>query len=177
MNFMEIANVRQSCRAYDETRPVEPEKLQACLEAMRLAPSACNGQPYHVTVCHGAKAKEAAAATRGFGMNKFATQAPIVIIFSEKPYVKTAAFGSKVKNIDYRSMDIGLAAGYLTAEAAVQGLGTCILGWVDDKKLRKICGLEEKVHLAVTLGYAKPDYKLRKKIRKDLEELVTHLED
>lgn len=177
MNFMEIANARQSCRSYDENRPVEPEKLQAVLEAMRLAPSACNGQPYHVTVCHGQKAKQAAAATKGFGMNRFADQAPIILVFSEAPYVKTAAFGSRVKGLDYRSMDIGLAAGYLTAEATVQGLGTCILGWVDDAKLRNICGLTEKVHLAVALGYPKPDDKLRKKIRKDLSQLVTQLYD
>ena len=173
MNFTEIAEARQSCRKYDETRPVEPEKLQACLEAMRLAPSACNGQPYHVTVCHGAKAKEAAVATRGFGMNKFATQAPILIVFSEMPYVKTAAFGSKVKKLDYRSMDIGLAAGYLTAEAAVQGLGTCILGWLDDKKIREICNLDQPVRLVLTVGY--PADSNRPKKRKDLTELVTEL--
>ena len=177
MNFMEIAQVRQSCRAYDERCTVEPEKLQACLEAMRLAPSACNGQPYHVTVCRGQRAKEAAAATRGLGMNKFAVQAPVILVFSEKPYVKTAAFGSRVKKLDYRSMDIGLAAAYFTAEAAVQGLGTCILGWVDDKKLRKICGIDDKVHLVITVGYPKPGYAIRKKIRKDLSQLVTQLED
>jgi len=51
MNFMEIAEVRQSCRSYDETRQVEQEKLDAVLRAGQLAPSACNGQPYHFTVC------------------------------------------------------------------------------------------------------------------------------
>ncbi len=177
MNFLEIAQTRQSCRSYDENRPVEPEKLQAVLEAMRLAPSACNGQPYHVTVCHGQKAKEAAAATTGLGLNKFAAQAPILLVISEKPYVKTAAFGSKVKGIDYRSIDIGIAAAYLTAEATAQGLSSCILGWIDDAKLRKICGLDEKVHLVITLGYAKEGDRLRNKARKDLSQLVTQLED
>lgn len=177
MNFLEIAKKRQSCRSYDENRPVEPEKLQAVLEAMRLAPSACNGQPYHVTVCHGQKAKEAAAATTGLGLNKFAAQAPILIVISERPYVKAAAFGAKVKGIDYRSIDIGIAAAYLTAEATAQGLDTCILGWIDDARLRKICKLDEKVHLAITLGYAKPDDRLRNKVRKDISQLVTQLED
>ena len=41
MNFLEIAQARQSCRAYDETKNVEPEKLDAILEAARLSPSAC----------------------------------------------------------------------------------------------------------------------------------------
>ena len=63
MNFLEIARNRQSCRSYDENREVEQEKLDAILEALRLAPSACNGQPYHVTVCRGQVAKEVAAAT------------------------------------------------------------------------------------------------------------------
>ena len=67
MNFMEIANTRQSCRSYDETRAVEPEKLEAVLEAARLSPSACNGQPYHITVCQGEVAKEVALLTRGMG--------------------------------------------------------------------------------------------------------------
>ena len=53
MDFLEIANARQSCRSYDENRPVEPEKLQKVLDAVRLSPSACNGQPYLLTVCTG----------------------------------------------------------------------------------------------------------------------------
>lgn len=173
MNFTEIAQARQSCRSYDESRSVEPEKLQAIMEATRLAPSACNGQPYHFTVCTGELAKQVAKATMGLGMNKFAAQAPVLIVVSEENYCKTAAMGSKVKGNDYRSMDIGIAAAYLTAEATAQGLSTCILGWLDDEKLRSLCGLDHPVRLVITLGYAKADDKLRTKKRKDLEELFT----
>ena len=175
MNFMEIAQARQSCRSYDENRPVEPEKLEAILEAARLAPSACNGQPYHFTVCRGQKAAEAAKLTMGMGMNKFAAQAPVVILISEMPYVKSAALGAKLKNNDYRSMDIGIAVAYLTAEATAQELSTCILGWLDDEKLRKICNLEHPARLVITLGYASENEKLREKKRKTLSELVTEL--
>ena len=173
MDFLEIAKARQSCRRYEEGRPVEQEKLDAILEAVRLAPSACNGQPYHLTVCRGEKAKEAAKATMGMGMNKFASQAPVLIVISEEPYVKTAALGAKVKGNDYRSMDIGIAAAYLTAEAAAQGLGSCILGWLDDEKLRTICGVEHPVRLVITLGYPKDT--LRNKKRKSIEEMITYL--
>ena len=173
MDFLEIAKVRQSCRAYDESRPVEQEKLDAILEAARLAPSACNGQPYHFTICRGEAAKKVALATRGMGgMNKFAVQAPVLIVVSEQPYVKSAAFGAKVKGNDYRSIDIGIATAYLTAEAAAQGLATCILGWLDDDKIRKICGLKYPARLVITLGYAKEGDVLRKKVRKDIDELV-----
>ena len=173
MDFLEIANARQSNRSYDENREVEQEKLDAILEAVRLAPSACNGQPYHLTVCRGEAAKQVAAATQGMGMNKFASQAPVLIVISEMPYVKSAALGAKVKGNDYRSIDIGIAAAYLTAEAAAQGLGTCILGWLDDAKIRKICGLEHPVRLVITLGY--PNDSPRAKKRKELSELVTQI--
>ena len=175
MNFMEIARRRQSCRSYEETRPVEPEKLEAILEAARLAPSACNGQPYHLTVCRGQAAKDVAAATMGLGMNKFASQAPVLIVVSEQPYVKSAALGAKLKNNDYRSIDIGIVTAYLTAEAAAQGLSTCILGWLDDEKIRKICNLTTPVRLVITLGYGKDGDPLRTKKRKERSELISEV--
>ena len=175
MDFLEIANARQSCRSYDCSRSVEPEKLQAILEAARLAPSACNGQPWHVTVCTGEKGQEVAKATMGMGMNKFASQAPILLVLSEEPYVKSAALGAKLKNNDYRSIDIGIAAAYITAEATTQGLSTCILGWLDDEKLRQICNLKYPVRLVITLGYAAEGDALRAKKRKALSQLVTEL--
>ena len=172
MNFTEIANTRQSCRSYDPSLEVEEEKLAAILESTRLAPSACNGQPYHLTVCRGESAKRVAEAVQGMGMNKFATDAPVMIVISEEPYVASAALGAKLKGNDYRSIDIGIAVAYLTAEASAQGLGTCILGWFDDDKIRKICGLDKPVRLVVTLGYPKDDT-LRQKKRKALDELVS----
>ena len=172
MNFTEIAQARQSCRSYDENLPVEEEKLAAILEAARIAPSACNGQPYHLTVCHGQTAKEVALACRGLGLNKFAVQAPVMIVISEEPYVKSAAMGAKLKGNDYRSIDIGIVAAYITAEATAQGLSTCILGWLDDARIRELCGLQHPVRLVITLGYAQDD-KLREKKRKELSELVS----
>ena len=176
MNFLEIARERQSCRAYDETKTVETEKLEAILEAARLAPSACNGQPYKITVCRGKAAEEVALACRGMGMNKFAVQAPVTLVVSEMPYVKSAAMGARVKNNDYRSIDIGIVTAYLTAEATAQGLSTCILGWLDDSKIREICDLEHPVRLVITLGYAREGDPLRKKVRKDLNALVSYKE-
>ena len=175
MNFKEIAENRQSCRAYNSQRLVEKEKLDAILEVARLSPSACNGQPYHITVCTGEVAKKVAKATQGMGLNKFAPDAPILLVISEKPYVKTAALGAKMKNNDYRSMDIGILSAYITAEATAQGLSTCILGWLDEEKIRELCNLDGAVRLVITLGYAKDDDKLRNKKRKDIDELVSFI--
>lgn len=176
MNFTEIAQNRQSCRRYDSTRAVEQEKIDRILAAARLSPSACNGQPYHITVCRNESADAVAAAVGGMGMNQFAPDAPVMLVISEKPYVATAALGARVKGIDYRSIDIGIAAAYITAEATAQGLGTCILGWLDDKKIRTICGLDGAVKLVITLGYPVQDDPLRTKKRRDLDELVTYLD-
>lgn len=176
MNFTEIAQTRQSCRAYNPAREVEQEKLDCILQSARLSPSACNGQPYFITVCKGETAKKVAKATQGMGMNKFASDAPVMLVISEKPYVASAALGAKVKKNDYRSIDIGILSAYITAEAAAQGLGSCILGWLNDDEIRKICELDAAVRLVITLGYAKDEDKLRAKKRKDMDELVKIIE-
>ena len=176
MNFSEIAKMRQSCRYFDNAKQVEDEKIQAILESAILSPSACNAQPYHFTVCKGEKAKEVAEATRGMGMNKFTADVPVMIVISEEAYNKTAGVGAILKDNDYRSIDIGIACAYLTAEATAQGLETCILGWLDDKKIRKICDLKHPVRLVVALGYPKENYELREKKRKSFDELVTVIE-
>ena len=97
----------------------------------------------------------------------------VLLVISEMPYVKSAALGAKVKNNDYRSIDIGIVSAYITAEATAQGLGSCILGWLDSDEICKICGLDGKVRLVITLGYATEDDKLRTKKRKEISELVT----
>lgn len=176
MNFTVIAENRQSCRSYNPEREIEAEKLEKILNSARLAPSACNGQPYQITVCRGEAAKQVAKATQGMGMNKFASDAPILLVISEMPYVASAAFGAKVKKNDYRSIDIGIVTAYITAEAAAQGIGSCILGWLDDEKIRAICSLDEPVRLVITLGYPKDDDKLRPKKRKEISELVKNVE-
>ena len=177
MDFLDIANTRQSCRNFDATRVVEVEKINKVLEAARLAPSASNGQPYHLTVCNGELAERVAIATQAGGVNKFSSYAPVQIVISEKPNIKDTIDGSKVTGTDYRSIDIGIMVAYLTAEATTQGLSTCILGWLDDRELHELCGLDGTARLVVALGYAKTDDKLRPKKRKSAEELITQLFD
>ena len=176
MNFTEIAETRYSCRGYDPSREVEQEKLDAILRTARLSPSACNGQPYHITVCRGDSAARVAKAVKGVGINKFADQAPVMIVISEMPYNKTAAIGAKLKKNDYRSIDIGILSVYITAEATAQGLGTCIIGWLDSEKIKEICGVDGTVRLVVSLGYPVDDVNIRAKKRKPLDELVSYVD-
>ena len=177
MNFSEIAIKRQSCRSFDSTREVEEEKLLRILEIARLSPSACNGQPYHITVCLGECAKNVAKACQRMGMNKFASDAPVMMVVSEKPYVPTAALGAKVKKNDYRSMDIGILSASICFEAEAGGLGSCMLGWFEGEDIKRICSLDGEPRLVIAIGYAKPDDKQREKKRKDLSELVTFIKE
>ena len=175
MNFTEIAENRQSCRSYDPARAVEQEKLDAILAAARLAPSACNGQPYHITVCKGEAAKAVAALNLARGRREFIRDVPVMLVISAEPYnVADPALATAVDK--FRSIDVGILAAYITAEATAQGLGTCILGWQDDDKLRELCHLDAPVRLVITLGYAKEDDPLRPKKRKAIAEMVDVIE-
>ena len=173
MKFTDLCLLRESCRSYDPERKIPEDILSEILECARLSPSACNGQPYHITVCEGESAKKVAKATQGMGMNGFASDAPVLIVISEEKYVKTAALGSKVKGIDYRSIDIGILSAHITLAAAELGVGSCILGWLDSGDIVKELSLDGRVHLVITLGYPKEEKPPREKKRKSIVELVT----
>ena len=177
MEFQELLHRRQSCRTYDPDRPVEREKILRCLEAARLSPSACNSQPYHLTACTGELARQAAPLVQGGGHNGFASQGPCFVVISEAPYNPSAAMHARLTGRDYRSMDIGIAAAHLTLAAADQGLGSCLLGWFDEEKLRTLLGLEGEVRLVMALGYARPGDPLREKGRPPLSQLADLTEE
>ena len=174
-DFLNLVKARQSDRAYEPGRKIEREKLERILEAARLAPSACNGQPWNFTVItEEPLLQEVGKATASLGMNKFAKDAPILIVISEEDYVPSAALGARVKKNDYRSIDIGILSAYITAEACAQGLGSCILGWFDDEKIRNICNLTKPVRLVITLGYPTSQDTLRTKKRKEISDIVSY---
>lgn len=175
MTFSELAKKRESCRSYNRERAVEPEKLKEILRAAVLSPSACNSQPYHITVAEGEKAKKIASACMGMGMNLFLGDAPVMIVISESSYNKTAAFGAKIKHNDYRSIDIGILAAHITLAAADLDLGSCIIGWFDNKKLCEIIGEDTVARLVISLGYPKEDKPPREKKRKDESDLITKI--
>lgn len=177
MEYQELLHQRQSCRAYDPDRPVEQEKILRCLEAVRLSPSACNSQPYHLTACTGKLARQVAPLVQGEAHNDFASQVPCFVVISEAPYNPSAAMHARVTGRDYRSMDIGIAAAHLTLAAADQGLGSCLLGWFDEEKLRALLGLEGEVRLVMALGYACPGDPLREKVRPPLSQLADLIEE
>lgn len=176
MDFLEFVSTRQSVRAYDPEKKVEREKLERILEAARLSPSACNAQPWHIIVVDNPELKNRVAdatSARTLGMNHFTKQAPVHLVLVEERVNLTSGIGSWVKQKDFALMDLGIIAAHITLAAHAEGLGSCILGWFDEPRMRKILSIPDskRVWLDIVLGYsAQP---LRNKKRKPLEEVVT----
>lgn len=170
MNLYELIQKRQSDRKYD-SRPVDRDMVIKCLESVRLAPSACNSQPWKfVVVDEPELLKEMASAAAGMGMNKFATQAPVIVAVVLEKMNFTASIGSVIKDKEYSLLDVGIAVEHFCLQATELGLGTCILGWFDEKKVKKLLGIgNRRVPLLITLGYAAGEH--RQKSRKSLEEI------
>lgn len=174
-DFLSLVASRQSDRAYDASRPVELEKLQRILEAARLAPSACNAQPWKfVVVTDPDLAVRVGKATAGLGMNKFAKHAPVHILIVEESMNITSFLGARIKDKYFPLIDIGIAASHITLAAESEGLGSCILGWFDEAEIKRLVGIPsgKRLLLDITLGYpAKPK---RKKSRKAAEKVIAY---
>jgi len=171
MMFKELINKRQSVRSY-KSEAVPTEAIDACIEAARLAPSACNSQPWKFIVVDDETLKrQVGEAAAGLGMNKFCPLAPcIVAVVLEKPNVLSAV-GSVLKDKEYTLIDIGIAADHFCLQAAELGLGTCMIGWFDEKKVQQLLGIpkNKRIPLLITVGY--PDDTPREKQRKTTAEM------
>ncbi len=157
MGFKELAETRQSCRAYDSVREIEPDKLHRIVEVARLAPSACNSQPWHmITVTDVNRRKEVANALSSMGMNRWTEEATAFIIIVQEPPNFTACLGGWIKNKHFPLIDCGILASYITLAATDEGLGSCILGWFGEKQLRKTLSIprNKRILMVISLGYA-----------------------
>lgn len=171
MVFSELILKRQSDRIY-APQPVAREHILQCLEAARMAPSACNSQPWKfVVVDEPSVLKQVSDASVGLGMNKFTAQVPVLVAVVQENMNLSAKAGSLVKEKDYSMMDLGMAVENFCLQAAEIGLGTCIMGWFDEKRIKEILGVprSRRVQLLISLGH--PAGQTRVKSRKPLEEI------
>ena len=171
MEFAELAGIRQSVRSYSG-KAVEEEKLMQCIETARLSPSANNSQPWRFVVVDEPELRDRIAdAAAGMGMNKFVRQAPVIIAVVLEKQNMLSAVGSVIQDKEYRLLDIGIAANQLCLQAAALGLGTCMVGWIDENKVKRLLGVDKKrrIPLLITLGYS--DTPVRQKVRKPFEEI------
>ena len=175
MKFLELITKRQSVRKYID-KPVEKEKLLLCIEAARLAQSASNTQPWKFIVVDDPELKDKVASETYdlvASFNKFVHQAPIIIAITlEKPSLINR-IGGRIKKKEWKLIDIGIAAEHICLQATEEGLGSCMLGWYNEKKIKNLLNIPEKKSLAllISLGYFADDYKQREKIRKPMDEV------
>ena len=177
MDFLEFVSSRQSDRAFDPNRPVEKEKLERILEAARLAPSACNAQPWHMIVVDNPELKNKVAdatSERILGMNHFTKQAPVHILLVEEKVNLTSGIGGWVKQKDYAQMDLGVVAAHIVLAAHAEGLGSCIVGWFNEPKMRELLSIPDskRVWLDIIIGYSVQPVRAKK--RKAFNEIVSY---
>lgn len=174
MDFAQLILQRESVRKY-VNRPVEKEKIERIMESCRMAPSACNAQPWRFVVVTDPDLKDKVArATTGPAtpINRFAPQASVIVALVAEPPNWLSKIGSSIKDKDYYLMDIGIVADHFCLQAADLGLGSCMIGWFDEKKVRELLHIpgKRRIPLLITLGYPAKE-KTRKKIRKKPDKL------
>lgn len=175
--FSTLVKQRQSTRAFDTTKTVDREIIARILEAGRLAPSACNAQPWHFIVVDEPELKNKvadAASAKLLGMNHFTKQAPVHIIVVEEKVNISSGIGGILKDKHFAFLDIGIATAQICLAAETEGLGTCILGWFAEKKIKKLLNVPDnrRIVLDIILGY--PAQPLRTKKRKSINEVMTY---
>ena len=173
MKFLDLVKARQSVRGY-LSKEVEREKIERCLEAARLAPSASNSQPWSFIVVDDPKLKEAVAKetfSQLISFNHFSLQVPVLIILiSERPgFLNKVA--EAIKDKQFSLIDIGIAAEHFCLQATEEGLGTCMLGWFNEKGVKKLLNIptSKRVELIITMGYSESN-QIRPKKRKLIDQ-------
>lgn len=174
--FKELAKTRESCRSYSGEY-LSLQQIMWCVDTAKLAPSACNSQPWHFYACVSAdKCDKIAAATQAYGGNKFTSKAGGFIVIAETPAVLSTRITTKDSQ-RYAQMDIGMVTTHLCFAATEQGLSSCIIGRFDEQMLSEIIGLKSghKIRLVLALGYAENDT-IREKIRNKTEDILTFID-
>lgn len=157
MELEHVITQRRSIRKYAD-KPVEREKINACLEAARLAPSACNSQPWHYIVIDDPQVKQAFAqqAFSGvYAMTKWAAQAPVLVAVVSDRGNFTSRIGNFFRRTEFYLVDQGISGEHFVLRAQDLGLGTCWIGWLDADKAARFFHLPKgkKIEHLLAVGY------------------------
>jgi nitroreductase len=162
----DLIRIRKSVRSY-LNKPVEKEKLDRVLNAVRLAPSASNRQEWRFVVVADSEKRRRLAEAAG---QRFIAAAPIVIADCAETDGKIMGCGLACYPID-----VAIAIDHLTLAAVAEGLGTCWIGSFDPDTVRRILGIPEEIVVVelLPLGYPKDPQPIRKS-RLPLETIVRY---
>ena len=175
--LLKLINKRQSVRAYAD-KPVEREKIARCIEAAHLAPSACNAQPWKFIVVDDTELKNKIAdttTTKMIPMNHFTKQAPVhIVVVMENPNL-SSALGSVIRDKPFTLIDVGIASIQFCLQASEEGLGTCMIGWFNEKRVKKLLNIpsSKRAVLIITTGYSASD-EIREKRRKPIGDIFSY---
>jgi len=157
MQFLDLARIRRSVRSYRQD-PVPREAVDRCLDAARLAPSACNSQPWSFVVADRPEILgplREAAFSGVHSMNSFAKEAPVLIAVVREKAKTSARLGGLFQGVDLALIDIGIACEHLVLQATEEDIGSCFFGWFSERGVKRVLGLPRgaRVYLLVCLGY------------------------
>lgn len=185
MSFYELVKQRYSCRKFLPL-PVEEEKILQCIESARLAPSACNAQPWKFVIVNDVSLKErlVEAATQGvYRISKFIATAPVIIVVVADIPNFLSKVGSLLRDTKFYLIDIGIVCEHLVLQATELGLASCYVGWFSEKGVKKVLSIPKKyrVPLIICLGYSDFQSKqtdvihrhAKSDLRKELKEIVS----
>lgn len=175
--FYDLVKKRKSVRIYLDN-PVEKEKIEQCIEAARLAPSAENVQPWSFIIIDDIKIKEEFCKKVFSGIYstmKFPGKAPVIIIALAKPDILANKLGAFIQGTQYYLLDMGIAGEHIALQAAELGLGTCWIGWFNEKEARKFLNVpsDYKIVYLITLGYP-GDTTASPRKKKELKEIISY---
>ncbi len=174
MLFKELVNSRYSVRKYSD-KEVKREDVYKCIESAGVSPSACNSQPWYYVIIDNSEVRDQVAATTYNSIikfNKFVSEAPIIVALVNTKGTLPSKIAEHTKGRHYDIFDCGISAGFFTLQAAELGLGTCMIGWFDEKKLKEVISVPDKysIELLITVGYPDEGEKNSKK-RKELDKI------
>jgi len=173
--FQRIIQQRRSIRRFLPV-PVEREKIAACLEAARIAPSAENAQSWRFLVVDAPEVKDSLAKEAFSGiykMTQFAAQAPVLIVLLAKLDFLAHRVGNKIQGVPYFLLDLGIAGEHMVLQAEELGLGTCWIGWFNIRATRKFFKIPRKYKIVALLSLGYPASRPpRDRVRKSMEEIA-----
>jgi len=176
----ETIKERFSVRSYLD-KQIEEEKLNLILEAARLAPSASNSQPWHFYVVKDQAKRKALSQKMPLGlhvvMNNFIAEAPVVIVASAGPISVLQKIASFIINKKWYFLDLGIALEHMVLTAWELGIGSCWIGWFDEKKIKKVLQIpnDQEVVALLTLGYPneeRPPFPKHRKLREEIVKII-----
>lgn len=175
MEFSRLVIERRSIRRY-LPRPIPIELIWKCLESARLAPSACNAQPWKFVVVDKREfisriAKQACGGI--YSINSFIKDASVLVVIVSEREGFLRKVGKYLKGTDYYLLDIGIAGEHLVLQATELGIGSCWIGWFNEKRLKQILHIPKKKRVDVMIALGYPASQPVSKPRKSMQEMVS----